>query len=107
MKNFLVSMTALLLITLVNTPNAQANSNYDARLVKRLVEMASHPERSGHPYRIYIVDGVRDVDVDTFLNKHFKNIQNVMFTNVIVTDKSGKAKRDKRTGGVLVEQDDC
>jgi len=107
MKNYLVTLAALLLVGLVVTHNAQASSKYNERLIKRLVELAAHPERSGNPYRLVIVDGFRDVDVDAFLNTHFENIQHVMFTNVIVTDKQGKPKHDKRTGGVLVADDDC
>jgi hypothetical protein len=107
MKNYFALLAALLLAALLVTPNAQASANYNERLVKRLLEMAAHPERSGNPYHVVIVDGFRDVDVDAFLNTHFENIQNVMFTHVIVTDKNGKPRHDKRSGGVLREDDDC
>jgi hypothetical protein len=107
MKKNLVSLAALLLAGLFVTQNTLAASEYNKRQIKRLYEMATHPERSGNPFRIFIVDGFRDVDVDSFLNTQFENIQNVMFTSVIVTDKYGKPKRDKHTGRILVEDDDC
>jgi len=109
MKQFLVLSAALLLAALILTPSAsaQAHMKYNERLIKRLDEMAVHPERAGNPYRVYIVDGFRDIDVDAFLNTHFANMQNVMFTNVIITDKNGSPKRDKRTGSVITEDDGC
>lgn len=107
MKNYLVTLPALLLACLVVTQNTQAASDYNQRQLKRLSEMAAHPEQSSNPYRILIVDGFRDVEVDAFLSSQFDNIQNVMFTSVIVTDKKGEPKRDKRTGRVLLEDDDC
>jgi len=84
-----------------------AGPEYSERYVKRLSDMAAHPERTGNPYRIFIVDNFRDVDVDAFLDDQFGNIQNVMFTSVIVTDKYGQPKRSKKTGRFLVEDDGC
>lgn len=107
MKNFLVILASLLLIGLLVAQNTQASSKYNERLLKRLTDLAAHPERTGNPYRIVIVDGFRDVDVDAYMNAHFANIQNVMFTNVIITDTQGKPKHDKNSGKVLVEDDDC
>lgn len=107
MKKHLVALSASLLAGLFLVQNAQAVSDYNERQIKRLFEMAAHPERSGNPYRIFIVDGFRDVDVDTFLNSQFENIQNVMFTSVIVTDKHGEPKHDKHSGRLLLEDDGC
>jgi hypothetical protein len=107
MKKPLVSLPALLVAGLFVMQNAEAAPKYNAHLVKALSNMASHPERSGNPQRIMILDGFRDVDVEGFLNTHFENIQNVMFTGVIRTDKHGKPKRNKRTGGYLYEDDGC
>lgn len=107
MKQLLVSSAALLLATLIVIPSAQAHSKYNERLIKRLNQMTTQPRLSRHPYRIYIVDGFRDVDVDAFLDTHFENIQNVMFTHVIRTNNSGAPKRDKSTGAVITEDDGC
>lgn len=107
MKNQLMALPALLLAGFVVTQNTQAASDYNHRQIKRLSEMSAHPEWNGNSYRVLIIDGFRDVEVDAFLNSQFNNIQNVMFTSVVVTDKYGKPKRDKRTGRVLVEDDDC
>ncbi len=107
MKKYFVSSAAVLLVGLGISQNTLAASNYNQRLNTSLLTMAAHPERTGNPYRVLIVDGVRDVDVDAFLNSHFDIIQNVMFTSVIVTDKQGKPKRDKSSGGILTEEDGC
>ena len=87
--------------------SALAASEPSERQIKRLYELAAHPERSGNPNRIWIMDGFRDVDVDRFLNSQFGNIQNVMFTSVIVTDTQGKPLRDSKTGRIKIEDDGC
>jgi len=107
MKNLLVSLPVVLVAGLFAMQNVEAAPKYNERLVKSLSEMAAHPERSSNPYRVMVLDGFRDVDVDGFLNAHFENMQNVMFTGVIVTDKHGKPLRNKRTGGFLFEDDGC
>jgi len=107
MKKLLVSLSAVLLAGIIVTPAVQAKSTFNERLIKRLNQMTARPGLFGHPYRIYIVDGFRDVDVDAFLDAHFETMQNVMFTHVILTDKNGAPKRDNRTGDVLTEDDGC
>jgi len=106
MKKSLVAVIALVLAGRVVTQNTQAASDYNQRLNKRLFELAARQHRVGNMYRVTIVDGVRDVDVDAFMNSHFENIQNIMFTSVVVTDKHGNPKRNK-TGGIVIEGDDC
>jgi len=108
MKRYFVALPALLLAGLVVTHNTlAATMDYNQRQLKRLGEMAHHPELRGNKYHVYIVDGFRDVDVDTFMKTNFNSIQNVMFTNVIVTDKHGLPKRDKNTGLIVIEDDGC
>jgi len=107
MKKFFVALSAVLLAGLIVTPTVQAKSTFNERLIKRLNQMTARPGLSGHPYRIYIVDGFRDVDVDAYLDAHFETMQNVMFTHVILTDKNGAPKHDKNTGSVLTEDDGC
>lgn len=107
MKNKLIALPALLLASLIFTQNTQAATDFNQRQLQRLGEMAAHPELNRNPYHIVIVDGFRDVDIDTFMKSNFDSIQNVMFTSIIITDKHGTPKHDKRTGRVQIEDDGC
>ena len=107
MLNRYLASVGLLLTSMFLSNAAAAAPEFNERYVKRLFEMAAHPERTGNPHRIFIVDGFRDVDVDKFINTHFDSIENVMFTSVIVTDQQGKPLRDKTTGRIKVEDDGC
>jgi len=107
MKKQSIIIAAALLGQLLVAHTVNAGPEYKERYVKRLSDMAAHPERTGNPYRVFIVDGFRDVDVDKFLSEHFDNIQNVMFTSVIKTDRTGSPMRDKLTGNLKFEDDGC
>lgn len=104
----LAILTTLLSLSLFGlTPPASAAPETTERQLKRLYELAANPARSGNPDRVWIMDGFRDVDVDRFLSTEFSNIQNVMFTSVIVTDSQGKPVRDSQTGRLKLEDDGC
>ena len=107
MKKYLITLPAVLLAGLVFSHNSQAAADAKQRQLQRLAQLAAHPEKTGNPFRIFIVDGFRDVDVEAFMNSNFDGINNVMFTGVIVTDKHGIPMQDKRTGRVQMEDDGC
>jgi hypothetical protein len=65
-------------------------------------ELASEAEG-----RIYIYDGLTDVDVQRALNEEFHRVENMMFIRTQKTDKSGEVKRDAETGEVEYEDDGC
>jgi hypothetical protein len=57
--------------------------------------------------RIYIYDGLRDVDVQRALDEEFERVESMMFIRTVKTDTSGKTKRDANTGALEYEDDGC
>ena len=57
--------------------------------------------------RIYIYDGLTDIDVQRALNEEFDRVENMMFIRTKQTDESGEVKRDEDTGAVEYEDDGC
>lgn len=57
--------------------------------------------------RIYIYDGLTDIDVQRALNQEFDRVEHMMFIRTRKTDESGKVKRDTGTGAVEYEDDGC
>jgi hypothetical protein len=57
--------------------------------------------------RIYIYDGLRDVDVQRALDEEFERVDHMMFIRIRKTDEGGEVKRDADTGTVEYEDDGC
>lgn len=57
--------------------------------------------------RIYIYDGLTDLDVQRALNEEFDRVENMMFIRTRKTDGAGEVKRDAETGEVEYEDDGC
>jgi hypothetical protein len=57
--------------------------------------------------KIYIYDGLRDIDVQRALDEEFERVDNMMFIRTRKTEESGKVKRDADTGAVQYEDDGC
>ncbi len=57
--------------------------------------------------RIYIYDGLRDVDVQRALDEEFDRVENMMFIRTRKTEPDGELRRDPKTGEVEIEDDDC
>jgi hypothetical protein len=65
-------------------------------------ELASEAEG-----RIYIYDGLTDIDVQRALHDEFDRVENMMFIRTKKTDEAGEVKRDADTGEVEYEDDGC
>jgi hypothetical protein len=57
--------------------------------------------------RIYIYDGLTDIDVQRALNEEFDRVEHMMFIRTRKTDDTGKVKRDAESGTVEYEDDGC
>jgi len=57
--------------------------------------------------RIYIYEGLRDVDVQRALEDEFGRVEHMMFIRTRKTDEEGQVERDKDTGAVQYEDDGC
>lgn len=61
-------------------------------------------ERKG---RVFIYDGLLDVDVERALNEQFDRIESMMFVGTVVTEESGEPATDEESGLLLTEDDGC
>jgi len=57
--------------------------------------------------RIYIYDGLRDVDVERALADQFGRVENMMFIRTRKTDSAGEVERHPDTGTIVYEDDGC
>jgi hypothetical protein len=57
--------------------------------------------------RIYIYDGLRDVDIDHAMEHDFERIEAMMFIRTKKTDQDGEVLKSPETGMEVVEDDGC
>ena len=74
--------------------------------MNRLLEPTERQRQKEQHGSIMIYDGLRDTMVKKALDENFDRIENMMFTRVVITDISGKAKVDE-AGNEVVEDDGC
>lgn len=74
---------------------------------KRLFQPTERQLRAEEKNKVFIYNGLKDVEVDRAMDQHFDRIQTMMLANVIVTDAKGRPKRNPKTGTVLTEDDGC
>jgi hypothetical protein len=75
--------------------------------LRRLFEPTEAELAAEERGRIYIYDGVRDVDVQRALDEEFERVDHMMFIRIRKTDEDGEVKRDADTGTVEYEDDGC
>jgi hypothetical protein len=75
--------------------------------LRRLFEPTKAELAAEEQGRIYIYDGLRDVDVQRALDEEFERVDHMMFIRTRKTDDNGEVKRDADTGTVEYEDDGC
>lgn len=98
-----VAVTALLASTVGAAPSADV-SEYELR---RLFEPTEAELAQEHDGRIYIYDGLRDVDIRRAMREEFERVEHMMFIREKRTDEQGKVQTDPATGEAIVEDDGC
>lgn len=75
--------------------------------LRRLLEPTPSELAQEEIGRIYIYDGLRDVDIDHAMRDHFDRVEHMMFIRTKKTDQDGVPKRKEETGEVMLEDDGC
>lgn len=57
--------------------------------------------------KIYIYEGLRDMDVERAMEDEFKRVENMMFIRTKKTTETGETAKDPGTGTAIVHDDGC
>ena len=79
-------------------------SEIDRRRLFNPIEAELRAEADG---RIYIYDGLREIDIAHAMDQEFERVESMMFIRVRSTDEKGEVLKDPATGDELVEDDGC
>jgi hypothetical protein len=93
-------------VLLVTATGALAEGVPDIEL-RRLFDPTEAELASEAEGRIYIYDGLTDVDVQRALNEEFHRVEHMMFIRIKKTDETGDVKHDEDTGEIEYEDDGC
>ena len=75
--------------------------------LRRLFEPTEAEREEEASGRIYIYDGLRDIDVEEAMDEEYERIENMMFIREKKTDEQGGVLKDPATGEDVVEDDGC
>jgi hypothetical protein len=75
--------------------------------LRRLLEPTEAELMAEQEGRIYIYDGVRDIDIQRAMDEEFHRVESMMFIRTRKTDEAGEVKRNTDTGDVEYEDDGC
>jgi hypothetical protein len=96
-------MLGTALLMLGENPRAEDVRDIDLRRLFEPTEAEREEEATG---RIYIYDGLRDIDVERAMRDQYDRFENMMFIREKKTDGGGVLK-DPATGEDVVEDDGC
>lgn len=94
---------ALALLLSAPSPGADV-SDYELRRLMDPTEAELARERNG---RIYIYEGLRDIDIEQAMSDEFDRVEHMMFIRTRKTDGKGEVVRDAETGEAVIEDDGC
>jgi hypothetical protein len=75
--------------------------------LRRLFEPTGEELQEEAEGRIYIYDGLRDIDVERAMEEEYERVENMMFIREKKTDEKGETLTDPDTGEPVVEDDGC
>ena len=92
------------LLVAAGTPSADELRDIELRRLLQPTPTELRAERSG---RVYIYDGLRDMDIERALDLEFDRVDSMMFIRVKITQSPEKAKKEFDTGVAYVQDDGC
>ena len=96
-----VFLTRLLLLSV--EPWAAAD-DWQLRMLNQPSEAQLALEKKG---RVFIYDGLTDVQVEKAVDQQFERMGSMMFVRTVLTDRNGERLTDPESGAVMVEDDGC
>jgi hypothetical protein len=75
--------------------------------LRRLFEPTPAEIRAEQSGRIFIYEGLRDVDVARAMREEFDRVDAMMFIRVQVTDEQGEVTKEPATGTPVYQDDGC
>ncbi len=100
-------ITHSLLVTAFILASAQAQATSDHWQVRMLHQPSDIQLALETKGRVFIYDGLTDVEVGRAVDEQFERMGSMMFVRTVLTDASGQAQTNSETGEVLVEDDGC
>ena len=75
--------------------------------LRRLLEPTASELAQEQEGRIYIYEGLRDIDIEHAMDSEFDRVEHMMFIRTRKTNEKGEVVRDPNTGQAEVEDDGC
>jgi hypothetical protein len=98
-----IAMTGLLLLA---STASLATDLRDIEL-RRLFDPTPAELRAETRGRIYIYDGLKDIDVARAMSEEFDRLENMMFIRLKKTDPNGEVRKNPKTDEIVYEDDGC
>ena len=81
-----------------------ASDDWQLRMLHEPTDTQLAMEKKG---RVFIYDGLTDVQVEQAVDQQFDRMGSMMFIRTVVTDTDGESMTDEETGVLIVEEDGC
>ncbi|RKT45141.1 hypothetical protein BDD21_2558 [Thiocapsa rosea] len=101
------ALTRPLLVAFSCASVAAAAADVSDIELRRLFEPSTSERAAEAEGKIYIYEGLRDIDVQRAMDEQFGRVENMMFIGTIKTDETGKTARDSKTGVAVTSDDGC
>lgn len=103
--HYSLGLGTLAILCAVATPT-RATELRDIEL-RRLFEPTPAEIRAEQSGRIFIYEGLRDVDVARAMREEFDRVDAMMFIREQITNDDGEVKKDPETGTPVYQDDGC